>query len=71
LQSCCRHLHEIGFFSFDERFMVRHTHTLDRAGGIRQGVGEEPWSRLVRQMVCAAGQYVIRRYEAWKSGCRG
>lgn len=68
--SCCRYLEEIGFFNLDERVMVQHTYTLDGAGGIREGVGEEPWSRLVRRMIHIAAQYVIRRYEAWKLGCR-
>ncbi|UCC30959.1 MAG: hypothetical protein JSU86_01520, partial [Phycisphaerales bacterium] len=68
--SCCRYLEEIGFFRHHERLMVQHIGGLDLAGGPRQSLGEEPWSRLVRQVVCAAGQCVIRRYEAWKSGCR-
>ncbi len=68
--SCCRYLKEIGFFNLDERVMVQHAYTLDRAGGIPEGASDKSWSRLVRRMVWTAGQYVIRRYDAWKSGCR-
>ncbi len=68
--SCCRYLQEIGLFNLDERVMVQHAYTLDHAGGVRQGIGSEAWTRLVRRMVWTAGHYVIQRYEAWKSGCR-
>ncbi len=67
--SCCRYLQEIGLFNLDERVMVRHAYTLDHAAAIRQGIGSEAWTRLVRRMVWTAGHYVIQRYEAWKSGC--
>ena len=68
--SCSRYLQEIGLFNLDERVMVQHVDMLDHAAAIRQGIGSEAWTRLVRRMVWTAGQYVIQRYEAWKSGCR-
>lgn len=68
--SCSRYLEEIGLFNLEERVMVGHTYGLDRAGGIREGVGDEAWSRLVRRMIWTAAQYVIQPYNAWTSGCR-
>ncbi len=67
--SCSRYLQEIGLFNLNERIMVQHTYTLDHVAAIRQGIGSETWTRLVRRMVWTAGKYVIQRYEAWKCGC--
>ncbi len=70
IRLCRRYLHEIGFLDIDEDVLVGHVYGIASAKGSHLGVADEAWCRVARRMVWTTGQYLARRYEAWKAADR-
>lgn len=70
IRLCRRYLHEIGFLDIDEDVLVGHVYGIAIAKGSHLGVADEAWCRVARRMVWTTGQYLARRYEAWKAADR-
>ncbi len=63
-----RRLVEAGFLDADENDLLQYVYSVASAKGSHHGVTDEAWTRLARRMVWTAGQYLLTRYEVWKSG---
>ncbi len=62
-----RRLVEAGFLDADENDLLQYVYSVASAKGSHHGVTDEAWTRLARRMVWTAGQYLLTRYEVWKS----
>lgn len=62
-----RRLVEAGFLDADENDLLRYVYSVASAKGSHHGVTDEAWTRLARRMVWTAAQYLLTRYEVWKS----
>ena len=66
---CCRRrLREAGFLDADEDDLLQYVYSVASGKCSHHGVTDEAWTRLARRMVWTAGEYLLTRYEAWKSG---
>ena len=63
-----RRLVEAGFLDADENDLLQYVYGVASAKGSHHGVTDEAWTRLARRMVWTAAQYLLTRYEVWKSG---
>ena len=65
---CRRRLREAGFLDADEDDLLQYVYSVASGKCSHHGVTDEAWTRLARRMVWTAGEYLLTRYEAWKSG---
>ena len=63
-----RRLVEGGFLGADENDLLQYVNSIASAKGSHHRVTDETWTRLAGRMVWATGEYLLTRYEAWKSG---
>ena len=63
-----RRLMEAGFLDADENDLLQYVYSIASAKGSHHGATDEAWTRLARRMVWTAGEYLLTRYEEWKSG---
>jgi len=72
IRLCRRFLVDVGFLDANEDELLQHVYGIASAKGSHQGVADAAWSRLARRIVLTTGQYLLRRYEAWKrtADCR-
>lgn len=62
-----RGLLQAGFIDEEEDGVLQHVYGIASAKGCHPGVTSEVWSRLARQMIFTAGEYMIQHYAAWKT----
>ena len=67
-RGCRRRLLEAGFLDVDENDLLQYVYSIASAKGSHHGTTDEAWTCLARRMVWTAGEYLLTRYEAWKSG---
>ena len=67
-RGCRRRLLEAGFLDADENDLLQYVYSIASAKGSHHGATDEAWTRLARRMVWTAGEYLLTRYEEWKSG---
>ncbi len=65
-----RSLLKAGFIDANENELLQCVCGAASAKVWHSGVISEVWSRSARRMVFTAGQWMIRRYAAWKSAAR-
>ncbi|MCH7924697.1 MAG: hypothetical protein IIC51_04105 [Planctomycetes bacterium] len=63
-----RRLLEAGFLDADENDLLQYVYSIASAKGSHHGATDEAWTRLARRMVWTAGEHLLTRFEAWKSG---
>ena len=51
-----------------DRDLLQYVYSIASAKGSHHGVTDETWTRLARRMVWIVAQYLLNRFEAWKSG---
>ena len=67
-RGCRRRLLEAGFLDVDENDLLQYVYSIASAKGSHHGATDEAWTRLARRMVWTAGEHLLTRFEAWKSG---
>ena len=65
---CGRRLLEAGFLDADENDLLQYVYSVASGKGSHHRATDEAWTRLARRMVWTAGEYLLTRYEEWKSG---
>ena len=70
IRLCRRFLVDVGFLDANEDDLLQHVYSIASAKGSHQGVTDAAWSRLARRIVLTTGQYLLRRYAAWKHNGR-
>ena len=63
-----RRLLEAGFLDADENDLLQYVYSIASAKGSHHGATDEAWTRLARRMVWTTSEFLLTRYEAWKSG---